>query len=373
MSKPRILQIVRPVEGGILVHLKNLLEHLAADFDFTVACPKELAAELHNTGADILPLPLVSGVDFYRDIRVVGDLAKIIRSGNFVLLHAHGFKAGLVARPAARMGRVPCLVTVHNDFAGAKAARLRPLYYAAERWLSRWTAGYVTVSRWLAAELADECGVRGRIAVIPNGIILSGWNQGERCGFTLAGRQPLVGTVARLAPQKGVEFFIRAAARLAANYPELRFLVVGDGPLRPGLESLAGELGLGGRLFFMGHRTDVASILSCLSVFVQPSLSEGQGITVLEAMAAGCPVVASAVGGLREVIRHGENGLLVEAGSADTLAEAVGALLDDKTLAGALAKKALCDVREYDISAMLERTRDLYQAVMEGGWPHEMR
>ncbi|MBS4023840.1 MAG: glycosyltransferase family 4 protein [Dethiobacter sp.] len=370
MIKPRILQIVRPVEGGILIHLKNLLKHLADDFTFTVACPFEMAAEFESAAADVFPLTLGRRLEPYRDMIAVGRLAKLIKRDNFVLVHAHGFKAGLVARPAARIGRVPCLVTIHNDFAGAKASRLRPLYYTAERWLSRWTTGYVTVSEWLAGELAEELGISTSIKVIPNGIALGA----RQCETELPfpPEQPVVATVARLARQKGVEFFIRAAAQLALNYPELRFLVVGDGPLRPKLESLAAALGLGERLFFMGYRHDVPAILARLTVYVQPSLSEGQGITVLEAMAADCPVVASAAGGLRELVRHGKNGILVEPGSVGGLVDAVSSVLNDPLLAERLRAGALDSVGGFEIAGMIDKTRSLYQSVMDGRWPHEV-
>ncbi len=371
MVKPRVLQVVRPVEGGIFIHLKNLLENLADEFSFTVACPRELAVKIKNSGTDVLALPLGKQFHPYRDLLSCASLVKKVRSEKFALIHAHGFKAGLIARPAARIGHVPCLVTVHGDFISANASRLRPLYYAAESLLSRWTTGYVAVSSWLATELVKEYGINAMVTVIPNGILLDG-KKGECKDIPFAQGQPVVGTVARLAPQKGVEFFIRAAALLTGGFPGLRFLVVGDGPLRPELESLAAELGFGERLFFMGYRDDVPAILKRLDVFVQPSLSEGQGITVLEAMAAGCPVVASSVGGLREIVRHGENGLLVEPKNIKGLADAISRVLTDEVMAAALSADALESVRSFELTGMVEKTRNLYRSVTEGRWPHEM-
>jgi glycosyltransferase involved in cell wall biosynthesis len=165
-----------------------------------------------------------------------------------------------------------------------------------------------------------------------------------------------------------VEYFIRAAAELRRENPALRFLVVGEGPLRPELEALAQQLDLAGLLYFTGYRRDVPAILARLSAYVQPSLSEGQGITVLEAMAAGIPVVATAVGGLQEMISHGKNGLLVEPGSASGLSSAVSAILNDRPLSKELTEQALSFVLRFDKKTMIERTRLLYHEAIGSGW-----
>ncbi len=370
MSKPRVLQVIRPVEGGMLVHLSRLVNGLSDDFAFTVACPPEVAEHMSGAGAEILPLWLSRGLS-PGDLAAVARLARAVRGGAFKFVHAHGFKAALVARPAAKAGRIPCVVTVHGDFAAAALTRLGPLYLRAEKLLSRWTSGYITVSEWLAEELAVSFGVsRERLRTIPNGIPLT-QDSGDFAGFPFAGGLPVVGTVARLAPQKGVADFVHAAARLSSRYPDLRFVVAGDGPERGRLEALAGLLGLDGRLFFVGHRNDVPALLLRLCVFVQPSLSEGQGITVLEAMAAGCPVVATAAGGLTELVKDNENGLLVSPGDAGALAKAIENLLLDQSLAAKLAARGQVTARAYSLDAMLDKTRQLYRTLLEGGWPSE--
>lgn len=368
MGRPRVLTVVRPVEGGIRVHVKNLLENLSSEFNFCVVCPPDLADNFSGLAAEIFPVAMGKGLNLARDLAAVYSITGKLRRETFDLVHAHGFKAGFVARPAARACRVPLLVTVHNDFAHANASRLRPLYLVTERLFSRWTTGYITVSAWLAEELQVSCGIKpGQIVLIPNGIARMAGD------MLLAEELPfprdiqLVGTVARLAPQKGVEYFIRAAAELHRQYPDVGFVIVGDGPLRGQLEILANELELEGRLIFTGYRRDVPAILDRMHIFVQPSLSEGQGITVLEAMASGCPVIASATGGLKELIRHGENGLLTEPGDAGQLADAVRSLLDDNEFAEILAKQAAIIAEGYDIRNMLENTRNTYYHVMKGG------
>jgi glycosyltransferase involved in cell wall biosynthesis len=356
------------VEGGIRVHVTHLLENLSNEFNFCVACPPELADDFTGLAAGIFPVAMGKGLNPARDLAAVCSMTGKLRRETFDLVHAHGFKAGMVARMAARVCRVPCLITVHNDFAYANVSQFRSVYLAAERWLSRWTTEYITVSSWLAEELQGTYGVSpDRIVIIPNGIVRTSGNMPLENQLPFPDNMPLVGTVARLAPQKGVEYFIRAAAKLQLEYPHVGFVIVGDGPLRGQLEALSGELGLDGRLYFTGYRHDVPAILALMQIFVQPSLSEGQGITVLEAMSAGCPVVASATGGLKELIRHGENGLLTKPGDAGQLAEAIRLLLEDDKFAQSLAKQAAEIVEGYDIRNMLENTRNTYYRVMKGG------
>jgi len=346
-----------------------LLNNLSGEFEFTVAGPASVLEGLSAGTFEHLPLKLGGSLQPCTDYGNFRVLRKAMRERKFDLVHAHGFKASLVARPAARACRVPCLVTVHNDFASANRSRFRPAYLTAERALVHWTAGYISVSEWLAKEMRELYRVPAElITVIPNGIAAAIDEQEQLLQLPVDSDVPLVGTVARLAPQKGIQYFIQAAALLRKKHPEIRYCIVGDGPLRPELEELSRQLGLADHLYFLGYRPDVPAILKRLRVFVQPSLSEGQGLTVLEAMAAGCPVAVSAAGGLPELIRDGENGLLFTAGKADELAHAVSRLLADRALAMRLAGKARTDAARFDLGKMLEKTGDLYRRIIrEGG------
>jgi glycosyltransferase involved in cell wall biosynthesis len=362
--------VVRPAEGGIRAHIKNLTENLQGDFAFTVACPPENAELFAGGGCEILPVSLGGGIHPTNDLRTVKRLTAEIKRRRFSLVHAHGFKAGVVARTASRLGGVPCLMTVHGDFAHAAASRFSGLYVLAERILSRWVHGYIVVSEWLAGELCDTYGVpHQRIAVIPNGIDLAAIK--EKCaGKSLcASDEQLVGTVARLAPQKGVEYFLRAAALLKDSFPHVRFLVAGDGPLRRELLALRSSLGVEEQVVFLGYCQDVPELLAKLDIFVLPSLSEGQGIAALEAMAAGCPVVASATGGIQDLICHGENGLLAEPGNATALAAAIAELLRRPIRAAELAGRAKDSAAAFDHSVTMEKTREFYNCAMKGRWP----
>ena len=369
MSKPRVLMVLRPVEGGIRMHVKNLLAHLQEEFAFTVACPPERVVDFLDTGCEILPVPLSAGLSPIADLSAIKKIAVALKASDFSLVHAHGFKAGLVARPASRYVKLPCLVTIHGEFAHAAGSPMAVAYRNVERLLARWSGGYIAVSKWLAGELYSLYGVpRERVAVIPNGI--ASQHHTVPCAtLPFAADDVLVGTVARLAPQKGIEYFVRAAALLRVRFPHVRFVVAGDGPLRMELERVAGELQLDGQLFFVGFIDNVPSLLTKLQVFVQPSLSEGQGITVMEAMAAGCPVVASATGGLPDLVRPGENGLLVAPGNVEELALAIAMLLEQPAWAEELGNQGKLAAKSFGLDEMIEHTKQLYRAVMEGRWP----
>jgi glycosyltransferase involved in cell wall biosynthesis len=168
----------------------------------------------------------------------------------------------------------------------------------------------------------------------------------------LSGNRPIVGTVGRLAPQKGHETLLEAA-RLV---PEAQFVVVGDGDLRARLEARASE-----NVHFTGPRDDVPELLASFDVYAQPSLYEGLCLAALEAQAAGVPVVATQVGGMRDTVIHEETGLVVPIGDAQRLAAAIRRLLDDRALGERLATEARDRVRaHYTERKMIEETLALY-------------
>lgn len=367
MKKAHILLVVRPAVGGMYQHLNSLINYLQDDFTFTVACPKEQVNAYQELPCRVVGLPLLNGLNLYYDYQAVRELIRLLQSGSIQFIHAHGFKAGFIARLAGRYCKVPCLLTVHSDFAQVKNARVPALYLFAERFLANWTVEYITVSEWLASRLTDMLKIRQeRINIIPNGIEPMFKQPSRPLPLPFPEDAVLVGTVARLAPQKGVETFVRAAAILSPLFPHIRFVVAGSGPLLQTLTKLAEQLGLKEQLLFLGHCEQVNSLLAKLSVFVLPSLSEAQGIAVLEAMAAGCPVVASSVGGLLEIIQHNHNGLLVPPGDAQKLAAGIRTLLLQPCLAARLAAQGKLDVARFNQAESMRKTKLVYERILEG-------
>ncbi|HYZ78543.1 MAG TPA: glycosyltransferase [Gaiellaceae bacterium] len=244
---------------------------------------------------------------------------------------------------AARLARVPRVLLTHHTPELPRRDNL-----AGRVW---WRLGWATRPEviYTSAADAERDGRRPR-HVIPLGIDLDRFDGAEPA---LVGDRPLVGNVARLAPQKDHRTLVEAA-RLV---PEAEFVVVGDGELREELERLAEGL----RVTFLGARDDVPELLASFDVFAFPSLFEGLCLAVIEAQAAGVPVVATPVGGIRETVVDGETGLLVPTRDPPALAAAIRRLLEDRPAAEAMAIEARRRVRErFSTERMVEATLHLY-------------
>ena len=203
---------------------------------------------------------------------------------------------------------------------------------------------------------------RGLMRVIHTGIPLERWQPDRgradaRAGLGYTDRDLVIGTTSRLGEErKGVAEFVDMAGRVARAFPQTRFLVVGEGHLRPRLEAQAAGLGLGDRIIFTGWRSDVPELVAAMDVFVMPSLFEGGPTTVLEAMAARKPVVATNVGMVPEVIEHGRTGLVVPPGNAEALADGVIQLVANDAARCEMAEAARAHaLRDFSIDRMVER------------------
>jgi len=248
---------------------------------------------------------------------------------------------------AARLARVPRLLITHHT------PELPRHDNAVGRawWRLGWAARPEVIYTSESQRRADG---RRPSYVIELGIDLDRFASGTRA---LAQDGPLVGNVARLSEQKGHRYLLEAAARV----PEARFAIVGDGELRGDLERRARELGVADRVLFTGARDDVPALLASFDVFAFPSLFEGLCLAVIEAQAAGVPIVATPVGGIRETVVDGQTGLLVPLRDPEALAAGIRRLLADRAAAGRMATEARIQARErYSVERMVERTLRLY-------------
>ena len=247
---------------------------------------------------------------------------------------------------AARLARVPRVLVTHHTPELPRRDNL-----AGRTW---WRLGWATRPEVVYTSEADRArDGRTPSHVVPLGIDLDRFGSARPA---LEKQRPLVGTVARLAPQKDHRTLVEAA-RLV---PEAEFVLVGDGELREELERLAEGL----PVRFLGARDDVPELLASFDVFALPSLYEGLCLAVIEAQAAGVPVVATPVGGIRETVVDGETGLLVPPGDPPALARAIRRLLEDRPAAEAMATEARRRVRErFSIDRMVEETLALYEGL----------
>ena len=235
-------------------------------------------------------------------------------------------------------------------------------------WRDRLLSRVICVSGPTRQAHLDELGRDPRkCVVVHNGIDLDRFSpsiagDGVRAEFGLPESTPLVGTVSRLGEErKGVRYFVEAAAQIAAAHPDARYLIVGDGHLRPALEARAESLGIAERIIFTGERKDVARLLAAMDIFVIPSLYEACQYSLLEAMAMGKPVVATPAGVAPDVVMNHETGLLVPLADSAAIARAVTELLEDRALAahvGGRARELMAG--DFSVGAMLDNIARVY-------------
>jgi glycosyltransferase involved in cell wall biosynthesis len=254
--------------------------------------------------------------------------------------------------PGAALAGVPMRIGSRRELNPDKSA----WQILAQRHAYRSATKVVANSAAAAAALVQEGLAPESIAVIPNGIDLAASVPRDR----IPGIRTIV-TVANLRPEKCHATLLAAAATLVRRHPDLRFLIVGDGPERRTLEALVDERGLSGHVQFLGHREDVPALLASADAFVLPSRSEAFPNAVVEAMAAGLPVVATAIGGVPELIEHDRTGLLVRVGDPDHLAAALTRLVERPEHAALLGREARHVVlQRYSFDRMVSSFEDLY-------------
>ena len=259
--------------------------------------------------------------------------------------------------PGAALAGVPVRIGSRRELNPDKSAwqiRMQRLAY-------RFATKVVANSPAAAHILGQEGLAPASTAVIPNGLDLAAF-----AGRKAPDSVRTIVTVANLRPEKSHETLIAAASMLVGAYPALRFLVVGDGPRRRALEALAQARGLAAHMEFLGHREDVPAVLASADAFVLPSRSEAFPNGAIEAMAAGLPVVASAVGGLLDLIDHGRTGLLVPPTDPEALAGALRSLIDDPDRAASIGRAARADVHQrYSFDRMIASFEDLYASGLQ--------
>jgi glycosyltransferase involved in cell wall biosynthesis len=313
------------------------------------------------------------------DLAAIVRLARILRRDRPQIVHTHAAKAGALGRVAAilafpRPRTRPVLVhTFHgHSLTGYFAPGVARVYTAIERILARSTDALVAVSPEIRDELVD-LGVAAavRFTVVPLGFDLTPFlddagrearREAVRTSWGVDGDDPVVTLVARLVPIKRVDRFLDVAAAVA-DRPRVRFVIVGDGELREELVASAAACGLGDRLHWAGFRRDMADVYAASDVIVLTSDNEGTPVSLIEAQAAGVPVVSTDVGGVAFVVEHGRTGLLASPGDHPELAGAIVALLDDAALAARLAAAGRAQARE---SFALDRLVDDLDALYRG-------
>jgi len=296
------------------------------------------------------------------DLPFLGRLVRKIRAIRPRVVHTHLFTANTWGRVAAVLaGRIPTVVTIHNVDSWKTA-----VHRACDHALAPVTSAFVGVSSNVLDHAIRFEGVRpARARVIYNGIDVGVYDRtpagGCRREFDIGADEFLFGTIGRLVAQKGVDGLLGAFRKVRRELPRARLIIVGDGPERQKLMELARALGLDGAVVFAMLRRDVPALLKDFDCFVLASRREGLPLSLLEAMAAGVPVVATRVGGNSEVVESGLDGVLVRPGAVDELAAAMTAIARDAELRERLARNARSKARaDFSKESFLRRSQQLY-------------
>lgn len=362
----RVLHLISDTNiGGAGRQLLNFAKyHDRGLLDLVVVCPPGslLAPPCRELGVRVEELPQMPGDESLNPAALISQLPALvsfIRREGIGLVHTHACFAG---RLAARLAGVPVVYTRHClEPADGRGG----LKWRAWRWLNNRTADRViAVSQAVRCNLIELGAASEQIEVIYNGIDLEEFQPTGRVEREWPA--PAVGVVARLAPEKGHRCLLQAAGKVLERCGDVRFVIVGAGPLEEDLRSVARRLGLADRVIFTGLRRDIPRVLEQLDILVQPSLSEAQSLSLVEGMAMARPCVASAVGGVTEVISDGVDGLLVPPADPDALAEKLLALLNDPVSAARLGRAAALSARRrFDARVMAQRITELYLRLVQ--------
>lgn len=330
-------------------------------FEVHVACFRAggfRQEELHAAGIPVVHFPVRS----FRSPSALSSawqIGRYLRRHQVQLVHTFDVPTNLYGVPVARAFRTPVVVSsqrAHRDLTPGWRRRLL-------RVTDRMVDAVVVNSQAVEQQLIKEDGVRAaKIRLCHNGV--------DTAVFRPAGLRrgsSLIGVVCALRPEKDLSTLLEAFHRLRRRRPGLRLVIVGDGPSEQGLKKRSQELGLEEACHFEPATNRVADWLHAIDIFVLPSLSESFSNALMEAMACGCAVVASRVGGNPELISHQETGLLFRPGDPDDLAECLRLLVDDEGARKRLAEAATRSVQErYSLEAAARRMGEIYSALLVG-------
>jgi len=382
--------IARLNVGGAALYVIELVSHLRElGYDAQLVCGvvgKDEGDMRYIADAKGLDVTILASLG--REISPLGDLLTTLRLWRLIrrerpdVVHTHTAKAGLVGRLAAWLSGVPVIVhTFHGHvFAGYFGKTKTRVFLVLERFTARLSTRIITLSDALKRELAETYHVTpaDHIEVIELGfdldrlLALKGHDQPEGIAFrqaqTIPGDAPLVGIVGRLVPIKNHSLFLHAARIVADNLPQTYFAIVGDGERRAELESLSQALNLTDRVRFCGWATDPLPAYAALDCLVLSSDNEGLPVSLIEAMAAGVPVVATNVGGVGDLLDGGRLGAIVPPRDADALATAILSALNAQKDAGSgeraqAAREAVA--QRYGIARSVALTDTLYRRLLK--------
>lgn len=328
----------------------------------------EIAADLEHGGIEVFSLTMSDGDTlrgWWASLGAFFKLLRYCRRFKPTIIHSFLFRANMIARLAGFLTHVPIVISSVRVMGGEKN-----YYYALEKVTSFMVDRYITVSERVKDHLVSRAHIPDhKVTTIYNGVALNDqvrFHHGAQdppCGLTSHDR--LIIAMGRLHLQKGYAYLIHALAAVREEFPAIKLFIVGEGEEENNLKNLVKSLDLTDQIMFTGLLPDSGKILSFAELFILPSLWEGMPNAILEAMAAGKPVVATTVGGVPELVLHGETGILVPPQDPDALARAILDLFRDPVKARTMGEAGRERVQvHFRIASMLEKTERLYHELL---------
>ncbi|NTV29137.1 MAG: glycosyltransferase [Candidatus Omnitrophica bacterium] len=324
----------------------------------------DLAANIRQTGSRTVKLPLKKVVS----LLTVRTIARMLEETKADILHTHFIDSDSLGFLASRLARVPMVAHVHRypyPELPRHAVRYRVMAVGMRK--------IVCVSAHVRDHMQQATGLPPeKFEVIYNGIDREAFT----AGLPLSSKQALkrslglgkddfvIGNVSRLIADKGHDCLLKAFLVVLMRKPQVRLLIVGEGPLHNDLRALARRLGIADHVVFAGKRTDVPDLLACMDIFAFPTFTEAFGLCLVEAMAAGLPVISTDDGAAAEIIHNGQDGILVRPGDEQGLAQSILRLMDEPGLAQKLASAGCERSREFTVEAMVRRLESFYEAAV---------
>lgn len=372
-SKISIFEVIADSSlTGAPRHLLALISGIDRDrFVVSVIAPEgELTEELKNLKVPVFPVPMKGKTD----LAATSAIRKIITKYDPDIVHTHGQRAGLVGRMATRQLPVIRIHTEHTYTSQFKLDNpiLHWTHLRAMRVLDRFTHMTLAVSDAVRVFLASSGIAKpDKIQVIHNGIDAlknkptPNQIKTYRASLDVAAKDLLVGTVGSLNRQKDTDVLIKAFANMHKRWPNTKLLIIGKGARLRELQKLAKKQGIEDKVIFAGSMPDINVALHAMDLFVLPSRSEAFGLSILEAMRAGIPVIASRVGGIPEIITDNYNGLLFESGNVKNLSAAMLQLLNNKRLQNKLVSHYPETLRKFSAKNMVKAIEEVYVSALE--------
>lgn len=352
-----------------VILIRGLAEESLMGTEEAAAVERNLT-EAEKSGVKVITIPeLVRSIQPFNDLKALFALIRIFKNERPRIIHTHTSKAGILGRWAAFFAKITIIVhTPHGHvFWGYFDKWKTACYILLERLTAKITDKIITLTKQEKKDhLRFKIAPDEKFTVIHSGIDLTAFPDAginapamrEKLG--IPPEAFVVGTAGRLTPIKGQKYLLEAAAIISPQIPDIFFVFLGDGELAPELGKMVSSLGIK-NVMFLGWRQDVPEVMSTFDIFVLPSLNEGMGKVLVEAMALGKPIVASDVGGIPDLVIHNHNGLLVPPADVEGLANSINVLLHDPIKRKEMGDRGKVVAADYSAEAMIQKIDRLYE------------